>query len=97
MESGCEGSRSRLVGCIQPWRLLSIALIAMVALARVPANADSLTSPSRDPAQDTSTDRSGFASQNVCGGDFGMLQQAEDMVNGNRRPDGSEIYRCTKL
>jgi hypothetical protein len=97
MESGCEGSGSRLVSCIRPWRLVSFALISIVALASEPANADSSASPSRDRAQDTSTNSSGFASQNVCGGDFGMLQQAEDVVNDNRRPDGSEIYRCTKL
>jgi hypothetical protein len=85
------------LACVQPLRLIYVVLISIVALASEPANAESKTTPPQDRTQSASPNPAGFASQNVCGGDFGMLQHAEDVVNDNRRPDGSEIYRCTRL
>jgi hypothetical protein len=97
MGKGCGGSRSRLLNSLQPLRVIYVASLSIFALASEPANADSSTSPPRDRSQNTPPNPGGFASQNVCGGDFGMLQHAEDVVNDNLRPDGSEIYRCTNL
>jgi hypothetical protein len=103
-ENFCE-SRSRRFNRICPSRSLCFALLAIVALASEPANADSSASPSRDRRPDTSSNQAGsasqnpagFVSQNVCGGDLGMLQQAEDVINNILRVDGPEIYHCTKL
>lgn len=102
---GCGESRSQRVNRIRASRSLCVALIAIVASASEPANADSPASPSRDrpqktspnPAGSASQNRAGFGSQNVCGGDLGMLQQAEDVINDILRVDGSEIYHCTRL
>lgn len=97
MRGGSHGSRAGRPNRLQPLPLIYVALVSIVALAGEPARADSPTSLPRDRTQNTSPSPAGFPSQNVCGGDFGMLQQAEDGVNDILRPDGSEIYRCTNL
>ena len=97
LRRGRDGSRSRLFNRIKASRLLYAALISIVALANEPNNVDPSTSPSPDGTQNTSPNPAGFASQNVCGGDLGMLQHAEDVINDILRPDGSEIYHCNRL
>jgi hypothetical protein len=105
VEGGRDESCSRRLNRNRASRSLCLALIAIVALGIQPANADSSALPSRELPPNTfrnsagsaSQDPTGFVSQNVCGGDLGMLQQAEDEINDILRVNGSKIYHCTKL